>query len=252
MKLRKIFAAAAATVVASVMAVSANAASSLTALQPGQAILGFGDSEWKASGWGKDEASLDLSYFKLADVTGDGTYTVGIDLSAGYENLAGIEDENTGELVVYNTAAGIGAMGVNLNVDADNEAYDNVCINIISVKFDGVETKIDGAVSYTNNEDGAKRSNVMNAWANYDSTKEDHITVDPAAATSVLTNFADEWTTCEVTFEVTGMPAASTGDSAGSTEAGKGSPDTGVEGIAAVAGVAIVAGGAVLVSKKRK
>ena len=32
----------------------------------------------------------------------------------------------------------------------------------------------------------------------------------------------------------------------------KGSPDTGVEGIAAVAGVAVLAAGAVLVSKKRK
>ena len=32
----------------------------------------------------------------------------------------------------------------------------------------------------------------------------------------------------------------------------KGSPDTGVEGVAAVAGVAIVAAGAVVLSKKRK
>ena len=32
----------------------------------------------------------------------------------------------------------------------------------------------------------------------------------------------------------------------------KGSPDTGVEGIAAVAGVAVVAAGAVVLSKKRK
>ena len=36
------------------------------------------------------------------------------------------------------------------------------------------------------------------------------------------------------------------------TGADKGSPDTGVEGIAAVAGVAVVAAGAVLLSKKRK
>jgi LPXTG-motif cell wall-anchored protein len=36
------------------------------------------------------------------------------------------------------------------------------------------------------------------------------------------------------------------------TSADKGSPDTGVEGIAAVAGLALVAGGAVVLSKKRK
>ena len=47
---------------------------------------------------------------------------------------------------------------------------------------------------------------------------------------------------------------ATTGDAADDTATTpeKGSPDTGVEGIAAVAGVAVLAAGAVLVSKKRK
>ena len=45
-------------------------------------------------------------------------------------------------------------------------------------------------------------------------------------------------------------PAA--GDVAGTTDSSKGSPDTGVEDVAVVAGLAIVAAGAVLVSKKRK
>ncbi len=49
--------------------------------------------------------------------------------------------------------------------------------------------------------------------------------------------------------------AADAGSDAGSaagSETGKGSPDTGVEGIAAVAGLALVAGGAVAISRKRK
>ena len=66
------------------------------------------------------------------------------------------------------------------------------------------------------------------------------------------------------TASVTGMGAsaddtatdATTGDAADDTATtttpDKGSPDTGVEGIAAVAGVAVLAAGAVLVSKKRK
>ena len=47
---------------------------------------------------------------------------------------------------------------------------------------------------------------------------------------------------------------ATTGEAADDTATtpDKGSPDTGVEGIAAVAGVAVLAAGAVLVSKKRK
>ena len=43
----------------------------------------------------------------------------------------------------------------------------------------------------------------------------------------------------------TGAPSAPASDS-------KGSPDTGVEGVATVAGVAVVAAGAIVLSKKRK
>ena len=50
--------------------------------------------------------------------------------------------------------------------------------------------------------------------------------------------------------ETTEAPAA--GDVSGETDSSKGSPDTGIEDVAVVAGLAIVAGGAVLVSKKRK
>ena len=50
--------------------------------------------------------------------------------------------------------------------------------------------------------------------------------------------------------DATDAPAA--GDVAASTDSTKGSPDTGVEDVAVVAGLAIVAAGAVLVSKKRK
>jgi len=62
-----------------------------------------------------------------------------------------------------------------------------------------------------------------------------------------------------VEFTVTGLDAEggdADGDAAGSTDGATGedknSADTGVEGVAAVAGLAIVAGGAMLLSKKRK
>ena len=50
-------------------------------------------------------------------------------------------------------------------------------------------------------------------------------------------------------------PAADTAEAADNTTTttpDKGSPDTGIEGIAAVAGVAVVAAGAVALSRKRK
>lgn len=56
--------------------------------------------------------------------------------------------------------------------------------------------------------------------------------------------------------ETTAAPATSQAPAAGNvdaaTDSSKGSPDTGVADVAAVAGLAIVAGGAVLVAKKRK
>lgn len=260
MKISKILAAASAAVVAAAAISSVSfAESALAALEPGEAILGFGDSDWKAQGWGKGQnGELDMSYFQTAQITGNGTYSVGIDLSAGYTN-DDWEDEETGDLAVFTTGNGIGAMGINVNFDAEDEAYDNFGINITSVKFDGVESIVAGATSYTNNEDGAKRCNVLNQWANYDATKEDHITSDAATATSVMTDFAGEWTTCVVEFEVFGLAdddaatdaTESTTDAETTTTPDKGSPDTGVEGIAAVAGVAVLAAGAVIVSKKR-
>lgn len=50
----------------------------------------------------------------------------------------------------------------------------------------------------------------------------------------------------------TGASDATDATDAGTTAPQKGSPDTGVEGVAAVAGVAVIAAGAVVLSKKRK
>ena len=72
----------------------------------------------------------------------------------------------------------------------------------------------------------------------------------------------DSYTSISVTFNVTGLGGGAAADdtAADATETGsdavatpdKGSPDTGVEGVAAVAGLAVVAAGAVVMSRKRK
>lgn len=73
-----------------------------------------------------------------------------------------------------------------------------------------------------------------------DADVDDEIPAAPAETTA----------TVAATAETTAAPAA--GDVAAATNSSKGSPDTGVADVAAVAGLAIVAGGAVLVAKKRK
>ena len=270
MKLRKIFAGVmAAAVAVSAMAFSASA----EPVEQGVFVIGFGDADWKASFWGKDGDILDSSYEKTAKLEGNGVYTVSLDLSGGYTNPDHL-DEETGDEIVYTTANGIGAMGIQIYGE-----YPTLGVDIQSVKFDGVEFALTGA-SYTNDEDGGRRTNIYNAWAGFDAAKEDQITKDAATATSTVVDISSltEWSSVEVTFEVYGLeetaapeapaedtaapeaPAEdtaapetpATGDVDAATDSSKGSPDTGVEDVAVVAGVAIVAAGAVLVSKKRK
>ena len=253
MKLRKLFAALAASAVAvSTMAVAACA----EPVEEGVFVIGFGDADWKASFWGKDGDILDSSYEQTAKLDGNGVYTVSLDLSKGYTN-EGFLDEETGEPIVYTTGNGIGAMGIQIYGE-----YPTLGVDIQSVKFDDVEFALTGS-SYTNDEDGGRRTNIYNAWAGFDAAKEDHISKNADAATSTVIDIASltEWSKVEVTFEVYGLEEAAeetteeettAGDTAAATDESKGSADTGVADVAAVAGIAVVAAGAFIVAKKRK
>ncbi|MGN0619443.1 MAG: NPXTG-anchored protein [Ruminiclostridium sp.] len=273
MKLRKVMAAVAATAIAaSAMAAAAYAEPA----EKGVFIIGFADNDWKAAFWGKDGDALDSSYQTTAAYTGDGTYTVKVDLSSGYV-AEGWVDEDTGEELTLTTANGVAAMGIQI-YNGTEDQFANLGVNITSVKFDGVEMELKG-VSFTNDEDNGRRTNIYNGWASYDPNKEDIITTDPDKATTVLIDptKVGEWSVCEVTFEaytvggdaaeapadeeVVVAPAdetpvvdntAAAGDVDAATDSSKGSPDTGVADVAAVAGLAIVAAGAVVISRKRK
>ncbi len=261
MNLRKVLAG---VMAAAVAATSAAVTVSAEPIEQGIFVIGFGDADWKASFWGKDGDILDSSYQQTAKLEGNGVYTVTLDLSGGYENPDHL-DEETGDPIVYTTGNGIGAMGLHIYGE-----YPTLGVDIQSVKFDGVELPKIGS-TYTNDEDGGRRTNIYNAWAGYDAAKEDHITKDAATATGTPFDITGitEWSKVEVTFEVYGMEetaapaedaeapaedvaAPEAGDVDASTDSSKGSPDTGVEDVAVVAGLAIVAAGAVLVSKKRK
>ncbi len=81
----------------------------------------------------------------------------------------------------------------------------------------------------------------------------------PAAETAEAADTAeapaDEYETATAEITAPAEDAAATVDAeapAAATDSSKGSPDTGVEGVAAVAGVAVIAAGAVVLSKKRK
>ena len=211
-----------------------------------------------------------------ADVTGDGTYTVSI---SGFE----WEDEETAEMVPA-TATGatvfcvdIDGLANALGCGKDAEGYEGLQtaaekmalaqatgltisdVVITATNSDGTSTDIavdESKLYYGDIEGNGKiRLEIYNAYG--DTSKD--APIDPAGF-----SFDDA---LSVTFTVsgTGMGDAAADDNAADAATvdvaapadnaaasdGKGSPDTGVEGIAVVAGVAALAAGAVIVSKKR-
>ena len=263
MKITKILGAASAAVVsAAVMAASAGAY---------EAFLMYASSDWSVQCM--DATSENAT---TADVTADGTYTVAI---SGFE----WEDEETAEMVPA-TANGAtvfcvdidglaNALGCGKDADgyegletaADKMAFAQATglsisdVVITATNSDGTSTDIavdESKLYYGDIEGNGKiRLEIYNAYG--DTSKD--APIDAAGF-----SFDD---TLSVTFTVSGIgggdaaaddTAATTGDAAtadaeapAATTDGKGSPDTGVEGIAVVAGVAALAAGAVIVSKKR-
>lgn len=261
MKITKILGAASAAVVsAAVLAASASAY---------DAFLMYASSDWSVQCMAADSENA-----TTANVTGDGTYTVSI---SGFE----WEDEDTAEMVPA-TATGVTVFCVDidglandLGCGKDAEGYDALQteaekmafaqatglsisnVVITATNTDGSTTDIavdESKLFYGDIEGNGKiRLEIYNAYG--DTSKDAPIGTDWSFDDSLSVTF---------TISGTGMGGDAADDTASdattadagvadtNTGADKGSPDTGVEGIAAVAGVAVLAAGAVLVSKKRK
>lgn len=266
MKLRKLFAALAASAVAvSTMAVAASAVDAVG--EDGMAGIAFAGGDWLAQNW--FDGNTYASEMTNVVITGDGTYTVSA------KAMAASVDEETGDDVVTEGTTDLAFAA--LQVVNGETLFPGMVITIDSVKLDGVEVALSGT-PYTSSDDGVTtRVNLFNEWVS--ALPEDARTADGLAADATATAVAKAcgaWTEMSVTFTVTGAsgaaaeeapaveeeaPAtddtaaddtASAGDVDASVDSSKGSPDTGVADVAAVAGIAVVAAGAFIVAKKRK
>lgn len=264
MKITKILGAASAAVVsAAVMAASAGAY---------EAFLMYASSDWSVQCMEATSANA-----TTADVTGDGTYTVSI---SGFE----WEDEETAEMVPA-TANGatvfcvdIDGLANALGCGKDAEGYEGLetsaekmalaqatgltisDVVITATNSDGTSTDIavdESKLYYGDIEGNGKiRLEIYNA---YGETSKD-APIDAAGfsfddALSVTftvsgTGMGDAAASDDNAADAATVDAEAPADNAAASD-GKGSPDTGVEGIAVVAGVAALAAGAVIVSKKR-
>ena len=205
--------------------------------------------------------------FEDVTIDKDGTYTA---------KLTGIEGKDRGD----NVATGFNVLKLNTNISV--EEHPDVVITLTSVKFAGTEV-LSAPVSFDNVAD--------NDINDFDVTKPDANCADnPDALTANVAGvpLINTWTPdaeilddqsgnfvsdIEVTFDVTGYDKAPADTDAPATDAPatdapatdapatdapttgdstKPNTNTGVEGVAAVAGVALLAAGAVVVAKKRK
>ncbi len=143
------------------------------------------------------------------------------------------------------------------NIDLD--ATPDVKFEITSVELNGAAVDFDKDAAVMS-VDAATKSDDYSDW-DFDIKNTARIQL-----INVYDNLAaipnDTYESIKVTFTVTGLgggEAAADDNTAAAedttpveTGADKGSPDTGVEGVAALAGIAVVAGGALVISRKRK
>lgn len=279
MKLRKIMAGIIATSVAGTMAVAASAQY--------DAFLMYADADWypsimDATGHteGTDGTVTEWTA-GTAEVTKDGTYTVSIadikastvDEDTGEETMGAVQGEGA---VVFNVD--IADLGTALGIGKDCEGYDDLKtgaekmefakskgINVTDVKLTQVkdgettEVAVDSSKILFGDIEGNGKLRIE-LYNEYGDTKAD-------APLKVSDIFFNE--SLNVTFTISGIDAILGGnttpdetdapatdapatDAPTTGDSSKPNSNTGVEGVAAVAGVAIVAAGAVIVAKKRK
>ena len=184
-----------------------------------------------------EAAPLEGASYVDATITGDGTYTV---------ELNGVKD------------GGWNMLKLETNIDLD--ATPDIKLEITDVELNGASVDFDKEAAVMSEGAGTASDDYSDWEFNIANTGRIQL-INVYDNLSAIPN--DSYESIKVTFTVSGMSAADAGTDATDTgtDTGantivatpdKGSPETGVEGVAAIAGLAVVAAGALVVSRKRK
>ncbi len=183
--------------------------------QSGDAYLAIVDGQWWIQYWGSStEDGYMLSYDAgVASITGDGTYTVSVNADTN-----GFRYDTTGDPNEEYVPGGLSFMAV---VIKDGEKVTpNAIITVDKVVVDGNEVALKSK-NYTNTEDGAIRTNLLNTYVTTLSgdarSTEGFLFNDQDTSSPALENVDEysaqvvdpadfaSWKKVEVTFTVTGM-----------------------------------------------
>ncbi len=189
--------------------------------QDGQAYLALTDSQVWIQYWGSStDGGYMLAYDAgVADITGNGTYTVSV--NAGTK---GFIYDVTGDLDGEYTPSGIGFAAV--IIKNGEELVPDAIITIDKITIDGEEVEMTGK-NYTSTEDGNIRSNIYNHYIDSPSgdarSTEGYLydedgnpvldDADEYTPQIIDGESIGEWTKIEVTFTVSGLA-----DDAGSAD----------------------------------
>lgn len=164
-----------------------------------------------------------------------------------------VKDKDGNEMISFDENGKASLPLLDASAPADDEAAETEAPEETTAAPEETEAPVDDA----DEDDAATDDTADDADADEDDADADDADADDAADEDDAD--ADDEVPAETTAapaETTAAPATSQAPAAGNvdaaTDSSKGSPDTGVADVAAVAGLAIVAGGAVLVAKKRK
>ena len=213
-----------------------------------KAYIFFADKDWIGQYWssGNKDNTLSDSLVKTATVTGDGTYTVSVDVSAGYTNSG----------ATYTDLKSIASLG--MNIDGAASAWSNIKVEVNSISFGGTKATLD-ASKITQGTDSKDSSIVrLDIYNQYVTPKIEAVNPENIATYSTIEiNFTVSGTgkqagAAETTKPVETTTASETTAAADDNKDKPGTPDTGVNGLAAVAAVLAVASAAAVISRKNK
>lgn len=181
--------------------------------QPGQAYLAMTDSQVWVQYWGSStDSGYMLAYDAgVADITGNGTYTVSVNA-----DTKGFIYDVTGDVDGEYTPSGIGFAAVIIK-DGEKLTPDAI-ITIDKITIDGEEVEMTGK-NYTSTEDGCIRSNIYNHYIDtpsgdarstegsiYDADGNPIVDDADEYTPQIIDGSAiGEWKKIEVTFTVSGM-----------------------------------------------
>ena len=204
--------------------------------QPGQAYLAIVDGQWWIQYWGSStKDGYMLSYDAgIADIKGDGTYTVSVNADTN-----GFRYDATGDVNGEYTPGGLNFLAV--MIPEGENMYPGAVITVDSITVDGKEIELKGK-NYTSSDDGVEtRTNLYNAYISAPS--QDARCVDGplydadgkaldicADYTPTVVDPADfaAWTKVEVTFTISGTDGAAPAE--GGESAAEGEDASATEG----------------------